>query len=133
MKYFIPPLIAILAIYGFDLLVDFIFSLEYDDSGTPGIVFLIEAIMIVIFIIIGYLLHGLVIVKVILKIGNAGYIKILVWGFVIILILSTISSCVVYSDSKFEINQIFLITLRMVITLNVLMIVDLIALRVINK
>lgn len=134
MKNILPPLVAIVFTYLFDRMVDWAFGLgPYDDSGTAGIVFLIEAVMMGVCLVIGYLIHISGIVKVIKRKGDSGFQEVLAAGLGIIAILSLVTSYYVYSDSAFSRLQIVLLGIRFFITMGVLLGVDLLTLKLLNK
>ena len=134
LKNLLPPLIAIFLTYLFDKLVDLTFNLgPYDDSGTPGFVFLIEAVLIVILLFVGYLIHIFLIVKYIDKRGEVGYKKIFIIGLVIIVILSFLLTRFVYSDSNLTEQQVALEGTRAFVSMAVLFSLDLIILNMLKK
>jgi hypothetical protein len=134
MKIFVPPLVTILLTILVDKLIDLILGLEtYDDSGTPGIVFMIEAIMITSFIIFGVLLHGILIVRIINKSGQEGFKKIITWGLLVILMICTFYIIVITNDLNYSLSLQIQNGFRLFFILTFMLMTNLLTLKVIKK
>jgi hypothetical protein len=134
MKLFIPPIVTVVLAIVMDKLIDLMLGLgPYNESGTPGLVYAIEAVLIVVLIFIGILIHGLIILRTVKKHGKEGFKRIIKWGLLVISIISGFYIFVITEELEYSFALKIQNGLIFFFMLIFILLINLLTLRIINK
>ncbi len=133
MKLILPPIIGLLFTMACDKAIDLVFNLgPYDDSAAPGIVFLIEAILLFSLTATGFLFHWLMVYR-IDQSGKKPYLKAIGWGLLLILSMSLLYLYIVTTDLNYPFMTKIVDALRLFLTLAIFLFVDIYSYKLIKK